>query len=389
MRMEYPLTTHVWKLARVISNQPRGSFVSTDMIMDRQYGLGQPNVTPLDKNKYCINALQCMVTKCEMDKRGVLLFPKVVNGHTHAEYVSSRSCLSLTLNRGAQVIDLCGHISPVGQPVNSEASVIEALVGCANIMMYRSDVRYLIFYVASFQKWQTCNNIPDHYRQQSPANADLHYHSGICVIDLEPLSRGQRPLALYYEPHAYMQTPRVRTMVAGMVFWDHMTYDPCQLPPIEALSIADMLGADKIFLFLGHQTIFPICGQYSFRFIATLLDGKFPDLRSADYKVSRTQVIRKITSNEYRTQVMLSRSTHGDTYTLTHFEHTCYMPLILNFPINMDLTVTRNLPGPTIKFARVTRQSFGPLNNLQYYLTRGHYFYNLGGSRYPLHQSFP
>ena len=35
-------TTHVWKLSRVISNQPRGSFVSTDMIMDRQYGLGQP-----------------------------------------------------------------------------------------------------------------------------------------------------------------------------------------------------------------------------------------------------------------------------------------------------------------------------------------------------------
>ena len=121
-----------------------------------------------------------------------------------------------------------------------------------------------------------------------------------------------------------------------------------------------MLGADEIFLFLGQQTIFPICGQYSLGFIATLLDGKFPDLRSADYKVSRTQAIRKITSNEYRTQVMLSRSTHGDTYTLTHFEHTCYMPLILNFPINVDLTVTRNLPGPAIKFAQVTHRSFGP-----------------------------
>ena len=88
---------------------------------------------------------------------------------------------------------------------------------------------------------------------------------------------------------------------------------PRRLPPIEALSIADMLGADKIFLFLGHQTIFPICGQYSFGFIAKLLDGKFPDLCSVDYKVSRTQAIRKITSNEYRTQVMLSRSAHRDT----------------------------------------------------------------------------
>ena len=150
-----------------------------------------------------------------------------------------------------------------------------------------------------------------------------------------------------------------------------------------------MLGADEIFLFLGQQTIFPICGQYSFGFIATLLDGKFPDLHSADYKVSHAQVIRKITSNEYRTQVMLSRSTHGDTYTLTHFEHTCYMPLTLNFSINMDLTVTRNLPGSANKFAWVTCRSFGPLNNLQYYLARGHFFYNLGGLQYPVHQSFP
>ena len=100
-----------------------------------------------------------MATKCEMDKKGVLLFPKVVNGRTHAEYVSSRSRINLTLNRGTQVIDLCGRVSPIRQPVNSEASVIEALVGCANIMTYRSDIRYLMFYVASFQKWQTCNNI--------------------------------------------------------------------------------------------------------------------------------------------------------------------------------------------------------------------------------------
>ena len=98
MRMEYPLAMHVWKLSQVISNQPRGSFVSTDMIMDQQYGLSQPNITPLDRNKYYVNVLQRMVTKCELDKRGVLLFPKVVNGCTHAEYVSSRSRISLTLN---------------------------------------------------------------------------------------------------------------------------------------------------------------------------------------------------------------------------------------------------------------------------------------------------
>ena len=73
-------------------------------------------------------------------------------------------------------------------------------------------------------------------------------------------------------------------MVAGVVFWDHMTYDPHCLPPIEALSIADMLGADEIFVFLGHQTVYPICGQYSFGFIATLLDRKFPDLHVTDYR---------------------------------------------------------------------------------------------------------
>ena len=357
--------------------------------MDWQYGISRPNATSLEKNKYCINSLQHMATKCELDKRGILLFPKVIHGCTHLEYISSRSHNGLLFNQGTQVVDLCGRVSSVSQPVNSEASVMEVLVACSNIMSYRTDIRYLVFYIASFQKWQSTNNIPNHYRQQSPANADLHYHSGMCVIDLEPLSRGQHPITLYYEPHAFLQTQRVRTRVAGTVFWDHMTYDPHQLPPIKALSIADMLGADEIFVFLGHQTIYPICGQYSFGFIATLLDGKIPNLRNADYKVRCTEVIRKITSNGYKMQVMVSRGTHGDTYSLTPFEHTCYMPLILNFPINVDLTVTRNIQGPTIKFAQVTHHSFGPLHNLFYYLTPGHFYYNLGGLRYPAYQSFP
>ena len=86
-------------------------------------------------------------------------------------------------------------------------------------------------------------------------------------------------------------------MVAGAVFWDHMTYNPCHLPPIKALSIADMLGADEIFIFLGHQTVYSMCGQYSFGFIAMLLDRKFPDLHVTDYKVSHAKAIRKITSN--------------------------------------------------------------------------------------------
>ena len=128
-------------------------------------------------------------------------------------------------------MDLCGQITPVRQPVNSDASVMEVLVACSNIMGYRTDIQYLVFYIVSFQKWNSTNNIPNYYRQQPPANADLHYHSSICVIDLEPLSRGQHPLAIYYEPHTYVQTPRVRTMGAGVVFWDHMTYDPHHLPP--------------------------------------------------------------------------------------------------------------------------------------------------------------
>ena len=178
-------------------------------------------------------------------------------------------------------------------------------------------------------------------------------------------------------------------MVAGVVFWDHMTYDPCHLPPIKALSIVDMLGADEIFVFLGHQTVHPICGQYLFGFIATLLDGKFPDLHVTDYKVSCAEVIRKITSNGYKLQVMASRGTHSDVYTLTPFEQTCYMPLILNVPVNMDLTVTCNIQGPAIQFAKATHQSSGPLHNLFYYLALGHFYYNLGGVQYPAHQSFP
>ena len=226
MRMEYPLAMHRWNLAQVICGGPHYSFINTSMIMDRQYGISRPNATSLEKNKYCVNSLQCMATKCELDKRGVLLFPKVIHGHTHAEYISSRSHNGLVFSQGTQVIDLCGRVTPVGEPVNSEVSVMEALVACSNIMGYRTDVWYLVFYIASFQKWKSTNNILNHYRQQPPANADLHYHSGICVIDLEPLSRGQHPLTIYYEPHAYLQTPRVRTMVAGAVFWDHMTYDP-------------------------------------------------------------------------------------------------------------------------------------------------------------------
>ena len=222
------------------------------------------------------------------------MFPKIIHGHTHAEYISLRSRSGLLLNQHTQVIDLCGWVTPVSQPVNSKASVMEVLVTCANIMSYRTDVWYLVFYIRSFQKWESNNNFLNHYRQQPPANANLHYHAGICMIDLEPLSRSQHPLAIYYQPHAFLQTPRVRTMVAGVVFWDHMAYNPCQLPPIKALSIADMLGADEIFVFLGHQMVYPICGQYSFGFITTLLDGKFPNLRTADYKVSHGEAIRKL-----------------------------------------------------------------------------------------------
>ena len=168
-----------------------------------------------------------------------------------------------------------------------------------------------------------------------------------------------------------------------------MTYNPCQLPPIKALSIADMLGANEIFVFLGHQVVYPICGQYLFGFITTLLDGNFPNLCTSDYKVSCGEAIRKITSNGYKLQVITSRGIHGDTYSLTPFEQTCYMPLILNFPVNVDLMVTCNVQGPAINFAKVTRQSFGPLHNLLYYLTQGQFYYNLGSIWYPAYQSFP
>ena len=119
------------------------------------------------------------------------------------------------------------------------------------------------------------------------------------------------------------------------------------------------------------------------------MDGKFPDLCVADYKVSHAEVIRKINSNGYKLQVMTSRGTHGDAYALTPFEQTCYMPLILNFPVNVDLTVKCNIQGPAIKFAKATHQSFGPLHNLFYYLASVHFYYNLGGVQYPACQSFP
>ena len=100
--------------------------------------------------------------------------PKIIHGCTHAEYISSRSCNGLLLNQCTQVIDLCSWVTPVSQPVNSEASVMEALVACSNIMSYRTDVRYLVFYIASFQKWESNNNFLNHYRQQPPVHANLH-----------------------------------------------------------------------------------------------------------------------------------------------------------------------------------------------------------------------
>ena len=106
-------------------------------------------------------------------------------------------------------------------------------------------------------------------------------------------------------------------------------------------------------------------------------------------KVSHGEAIIKITTNGYKLQVITSRGTHGDTYSLTPFEQTCYMPLILKFPVNVDLMVTCNVRGPAINFAKVTHQSFGPLHNLLYYLTQGQFYYNLGGIWYPACQSFP
>ena len=47
-----------------------------------------------------------------------------------------------------------------------------------------------------------------------------------------------------------------------------------------------------------------------------------------------------------------------------------------------------HIQGPAIKFAKATRWSFS-LHNLFYYLTSGHFYYNLGGVQYPVHQSFP
>ena len=67
MRMEYPLLMHRWNLAQVLINEPHCSFINTDMIMDQQYGIGRPNATLLEKYKYCVNSLQHMVTKCELD----------------------------------------------------------------------------------------------------------------------------------------------------------------------------------------------------------------------------------------------------------------------------------------------------------------------------------
>ena len=98
MRMKYSLLMHRWNLARVLSNEPCCSFINTDMVMDWQYGIGRPNATLLEKNKYCVNSLQHMATKCELDKRGILCSPRLfmdiliwstlAQGHVVAYYLT-------------------------------------------------------------------------------------------------------------------------------------------------------------------------------------------------------------------------------------------------------------------------------------------------------------
>ena len=71
---------HWWNLAQILSGISHCSYINTAMIMDWQYAISRPNATMLEKNKYCINSLQCMASKCKLDKRGVLLFPKLFMG---------------------------------------------------------------------------------------------------------------------------------------------------------------------------------------------------------------------------------------------------------------------------------------------------------------------
>ena len=140
MQYKYPLATNNWTIKRIKNHNVSCFSITQNLLINREYSIDNVNATPHQNNQYLVYCLQHLSAKCHHDGKGVLLFPKVVRGCTHMEYISA-SHHAGQVAPGPQgtlkVTDMCGHVSNVGKVVNSEGSVMEALVYSANVMVNR------------------------------------------------------------------------------------------------------------------------------------------------------------------------------------------------------------------------------------------------------------
>ena len=124
-----------------INNRDLSHFhIAENLLINREYNINTDNATPLQFCQYIVYCLQCLSAKCYTDRKEVLLFPKIVRDHTHAEYLSAMYCKGLVWahqhNPNAiRYKDNCGNIQLIGHISNAEGSVLEALIYSANCMV--------------------------------------------------------------------------------------------------------------------------------------------------------------------------------------------------------------------------------------------------------------
>ena len=165
----------------------------------------------------------------------------------------------------------------------------------SNIMSYRTDVRYLVFYIVSFQKWQSTNNILNHYRQQSSANADLHYHSGmVCHQSGATVWRSE-------SPHPVLWATCFSSNMKGKnqsgwhgVLGSHDLWPSSTASHWSSFHSWHVGGRWDFHLSRAPDNISNMWSVFIWVHHHIVGHGKFPNLHSADYKVRHAEAIRKI-----------------------------------------------------------------------------------------------
>ena len=261
------------------------SFVPPSDAINRQYDPEEfsKSCSGQVKNSFVVNRLQRMSVTCLHRNNGCYLFPKMLNGRDHSEFLAYNHRASLVrfnhVGQPTQYKDGDGSFRPYASLSNSYGSTIEALTCFANASRTRTDLRYLLLYVGTEHRFQSSNAVPQYGFTRG---SDSHYHAGCCVVDFEPVARGMGPTIYYFEPHSW----RFLTMSQGNVIT--ATYNPIRLVPIEILGLADILGSSSILVYLAGQTSAPNCSPFTMCTLASIMDGNLPYVNAAHYQIHRT-----------------------------------------------------------------------------------------------------